>query len=216
MPAGIEIQTSTGKIQISSDFPTPSLASQGTITITTNVAYDVYKHTINFVSEFPFIGLRPVTFDHAITARVVNSSGNNHSVEIYSNQYGIDVDYFVFDRAPSSPLSHGLEIFDDAGNLTFTSNYPPFLVKSMHITDHSSQISTDSSDVFVFGNPGVLVLTRSQQPPQFLNWMGLTGILRNSSGYFFSDVFVQYLGPNDHTVNQYSAGRVAKINGAIL
>jgi hypothetical protein len=125
MPAGIQVYTNGGIIQIDQDYCNFVLAQKSTVNTTTGVGGGGYITTVSLSNATnPLLAIQST--NGACTQRV-SISGSTWTWTIYSQTYNQAVVCFIFDSSSStSPGNVGFEVYRSDGSRAFHTSQSPF------------------------------------------------------------------------------------------
>lgn len=149
MVHGVELYNNSGGLSVSSQYRSPGLVAQGTVTTTAlgspwlAPSQFSISYTRASLDEAVFCAIRPGDF-----AMLIGSSGEGSltlSWTYYSNQaVGTTVSYYIFSTGASIPTdTYGIEVYDAAGARTFSSAMKPLRLRDSLTTGVSIFGTTD-------------------------------------------------------------------------
>ena len=197
MAYGIEIDNSSGVLQIDETHLNLGLVASGTATCNVAVGSpsNLYYATVTKATgvTYPVIAIH--TFGNAIALTRVSISSGSAIWNFVGGQNDQFI-YYIFDKYPASTTGYGLQVFDGSGNVTFNSDYPPMSVKAFGTTN-TNNLSSGPVYAAILEAPNFSA-TVTQTPPEleptFYTYISRYQAVQTSStgAETFSLIFEQY------------------------
>jgi hypothetical protein len=182
MAYGIEIDNSSGVLQIDETHLNLGLVSSGTATCNTAFggASRLYSTTITKSTgvTYPVIAIH--TYGNAIALTRVSISGSSASWTFAGGQND-DFIYYIFDKYPASTTGYGLQVFDSSGNVTFNSDYPPMSVKAFGTTN-TNNLSSGPVYAAIIEAPSYSQSYLELSPTLYVFTSRFQGVVTSSTG----------------------------------
>lgn len=145
MTAGLWIKNDSGTIQIDETWRNYGLRAKGTVTTTSDSTFTTSLFTITVAGTNPLIAIYSTT--NWIILQVTKSGSNTVFTGLCSGAAGTSITYYWFDVMTAvSGQTDGLNIWNEAGQLVFTSARPPLrIVDFLSGTVTASALSTSTT-----------------------------------------------------------------------
>lgn len=136
MPYGLQVIGNDGYKQIDENYANLSFVGKGTMSIGGSVnnmagptTFYSGSQRFNRACNRPLVFIRP-TQGYACLASIVNG-GSYLDIYLHGNT-SQNVDFYVFDQITTDEYGgFGLQVFNAAGQLTYSSNYAPLRIKAI-------------------------------------------------------------------------------------
>lgn len=197
MAYGIEINNSSGVLQIDETHLNLGLVASGTATCNVAVGSpsNLYYATVSKATgvTYPVIAIH--TFGNAIALTRVSISGGSAIWNFVGGQNDQFI-YYIFDKYPTSTTGYGLQVFDSGGDVTFNSDYPPMSVKAFGTTN-TNNLSSGPVYAAILEAPNYSATVTETPPelePTFYTYISRYQAVQTSStgAETFSLIFEQY------------------------
>ncbi len=161
MPVGFQSIGDSGTVQIDSDFKNYTLASSGTLTLSSaNAVKSIWGAMLTVTGVAPIVAFNRLR----LFVYRVQQSGNSwtyHFVGLTSPELTnpATFNYYVFDVGYSGSGNNvGLQLFDTTGNLTFDSNATQF----PNVVGTRSELPTGSNVTLTFPTGSNIAVVQAQ------------------------------------------------------
>lgn len=154
MSYGFRVVNTANTVQVDERFANLALSASGTVYV--SGAYDL---TVSGVT--PLVAIVPTGNSSgrlSITRGRSNGDGT-FTFRLFTSWFGLDVDYFVFDKPATLGSGYGLRVFDASGNVTFDSRLKYMRVQELIIDQTSNGDGMDWSRTFTSGRRYAVVTT---------------------------------------------------------
>ncbi|MFJ4055102.1 hypothetical protein ACIPZC_16845 [Pseudomonas sp. NPDC089743] len=120
MPAGLQVFTPDGLVQIDDTWVNFAMISKQSLTSTDNISFDgLFVRGVQFYVASP----QDLVFVHCTSefgfmVRRIETNGNNRCI-VVTRALGVTVEVFIFRKQPPAASLYGLQIWNPAGELVF-------------------------------------------------------------------------------------------------
>lgn len=157
MTFGLNILSSSGDIAFSTENRSYSFSTRLTIFSTTIGATQVYRTTISSTFGMPLLFYVPTSPGIGYSgANITSVSGSDYTFSIYTSDTQTPsitpLQVYVFLPQSTTATGYGLNVYDNSGNVTFSTGTRTLKIQAYYITQTSNVYPTPPSLSLTFGS----------------------------------------------------------------
>lgn len=126
MPVGFENFNDSGSMQLSANLRNPVLRASGTHT--TVAGTQIISYTRAASGDSPLLAVAPASGSLRYMGTNFSGLTQNWHFEYFNGAVGDSIPYYVFDKPPAPSGNFGIELYDAAGNLTYSIQNKPLRI----------------------------------------------------------------------------------------